>query len=182
MNITRLCSEYLSKNQINVVSGYAKGIDITAHQAALESGGTTTFVLAEGILNFKPKKQVQEYLDDNNYLVISEFWPQTRWFVNNAMQRNQTICALSNVLVLIEAAEEGGSFAAGEKTLEIGRPLVAVDFNEDLPQHQGNKYFLSKGAVPLNGHNDHSNFETIIQLINSETIPKMKSEQPLLWD
>lgn len=46
----RDCAEQMARHGINVVSGYASGVDLATHRAALLAGGTTTLVLAEGIL------------------------------------------------------------------------------------------------------------------------------------
>ena len=41
-------ADQVAHHAVNVVSGGAKGVDITAHRTALTRGGTTTVVLAEG--------------------------------------------------------------------------------------------------------------------------------------
>src|SRR5271170_6362597 len=52
LQVAHDCARLLAAEHINVVSGYAHGIDLAAHHAGLEAGGTTTLVLAEGILQF----------------------------------------------------------------------------------------------------------------------------------
>lgn len=49
MKIVAKISQCLSDNEYNIVSGYAKGVDMVAHSSALKSGGTTTVVLSCGI-------------------------------------------------------------------------------------------------------------------------------------
>jgi DNA processing protein len=105
------------------VSGGAKGVDIAAHKTALTHGGTTTVVLAEGILQYRMRHELRDIFDPARTLVVSEFFPEDPWIAGRAMQRNRTICALSRALVLIEARTTGGTFAAGEAALAMGVPL-----------------------------------------------------------
>ncbi len=109
MATARDSAELLAREGINIVSGFAAGVDMNAHRAALAAGGTTTVVLAEGILRFRVKKEIREEWDEQRTLVVSEFGPNLPWSVNHAMQRNRTICGLSRAMILIEARATGGS-------------------------------------------------------------------------
>jgi len=143
------CADQMARKGVNIVSGYASGVDMTTHKAALEAGGSTTIVLAEGILNFKIKKVLRELFDEKCVLVLSEFLPRLPWSVRHAMQRNSTICVLSDAMVLIEAEEKGGSISAGRKCLEVKRPLFAPVY-EGMPKSAtGNRMLLSEGAREL---------------------------------
>jgi len=143
------CATELSQKGINIISGYARGVDLTTHKAALRSGGSTIFVIAEGILQFKEKKEVHEYLSIDNFLVISEFQPRLPWKAHNAMQRNRTICGLSRALILIESRKNGGTFEAGRTALELQQPLFVVEYAHPEISAEGNKYFLERGAIAL---------------------------------
>ena len=152
IEITRQTARLLAKESINVVSGYAKGVDIAAHSGALEAGGTTTIVLAEGILHFRLKEKDLPWLGDDpmsRILVISEFPPRLPWKAHNAMTRNRTICALSDALVVSESGMEGGTFAAGNAALNLSVPLFCVKYAQPTESASGNAYFLTHGAIPL---------------------------------
>ena len=56
--VTKDLAAGLANRGVNTVSGYAAGVDSAAHRSALEVGGVTTFVLAEGILQFRPKREI----------------------------------------------------------------------------------------------------------------------------
>ncbi|MFH0702890.1 MAG: DNA-processing protein DprA [bacterium] len=128
-------------------SGYAKGVDIKVHKESLEKGFKTIIVLPEGILNFKVKKEIKNIFNWDNILVLSEFMPDSKWSVANAMQRNSIIVALSNVMILIEAKEYGGSFNAGQKALELGVPLYIPKYDNSNSDHiKGNIILAKKGA------------------------------------
>jgi DNA protecting protein DprA len=146
---TRDSAARLAEAGINVVSGYAQGIDIAAHHSALFSGGITTAVLAEGILHFKGKVQIANLITDENFLVISEFPPRLPWTARSAMQRNRTICGLSNVLIVVEAGESGGTLAAGKTALELGLPVFAVNYERPPESARGNATLIELGAMPI---------------------------------
>jgi len=131
------------------VSGYANGTDLAAHCGALAVNGATTFVLGEGILNFRTKPEVAELLNEENYVAVSEFSPQMKWKVRNAMQRNRTICGLSNAMIMIESNLSGGTFAAGEIILKLNQPLFVVHYAEPPKSAEGNRHFLDRSAKPL---------------------------------
>ena len=61
VRVARTIAGGLAREGINVVSGYAKGVDSEAHSAALASGGTTTLVLPHGITGLRQKKRIHEF-------------------------------------------------------------------------------------------------------------------------
>ena len=142
-------TQQVSTKGISVVSGYASGIDQQTHYWALKDGGSTIIVLPEGINSFKIKSFVKDVWDWTKVLVISEFSPNAIWSAGRAMERNSTIIALSNAMILIEAKETGGSIDAGNKTLALGKPLFAPVYEGMPPEAKGNQILLSQGALPL---------------------------------
>lgn len=165
LEITRNISRELVKNGICVTSGYAKGVDLAAHRAALESEGATIFVLAEGIFRFTTKSEIKDILDDGSYLILSEFAPYFAWNVKNAMQRNSTVIGLTDAMLLIESGVDGGTFAAGEETLKLGKPLFTIKYKNPPESAMGNAYFLNKGASPILEESD--SFVDISKLLDS---------------
>lgn len=168
IKVAKECATELEKCGINVVSGYAQGVDLAAHKSALESGGTTTFVLAEGILKFKPKREIKDLITDENYVVISQFLPGLVWLARNAMQRNKTICGLSNVVVIIESGLEGGTFEAGKVALELKRPLFVVEYAHPPVSATGNNYFIRHGAKTLRKRNGHPYLEELFHVVEND--------------
>ena len=146
------CARILAEEGVNIVSGYASGVDLTAHEAALAAGGTTTLVLAEGIQHFRIKQTLRPYLvgaDEDRYLAVSEFPPTLAWKAHSAMTRNRTICGLSQALIVIESGLEGGTFEAGKTALALNEPLFCIEYADPAPAAAGNPYFLSHGAHAL---------------------------------
>jgi len=161
----------VSGEGFNVVSGGAKGVDITAHRTALTNGGTTTVVLAEGILQYRMREELRAVFDPARTLIISEFFPNAPWLAGRAMQRNRTICALSRAMVLIEARATGGTFAAGEAALAMGVPLFTADYSTKLESNDGNRILLERGGVALRRSRatGRANLARLFELARGET-------------
>jgi DNA processing protein len=172
----------LANNKINIVSGFAAGVDMNAHRAALAAGGTTTVVLAEGILRFRVKKDIRDLWDASRTLVVSEFGPNRPWSVSHAMQRNKTICGLSRAMVLIEARSTGGSIEAGRDCLKMGFPLFAAVYEGSPESATGNEELLRSGAKRLmkSRSKDLPNIIPILESIAQPPPPREHAAQDLL--
>jgi DNA processing protein len=168
---TRDSADLLAREGINIVSGFAAGVDMTAHRAALAAGGSTTVVLAEGILRFRVKKEIHAEWDERRTLVISEFGPNLPWSISRAMQRNHTICGLSRAMILIEARTSGGSIEAGRDCLKLGLPLFAAVY-EGMPESAtGNQQLLHQGARRLmkSRLTNRTNIRPVLEVLASAT-------------
>jgi DNA processing protein len=136
IEIAKKIAYEVSKRGINVVSGYAKGIDKTAHFESLLNNGTTTIVLSEGILKFSEDK-IKEFLKKDRVLIVSQFNPQISWSAQNAFIRNELICALSDAVIVIESGAEkerrngklkfSGTYDSAKKCIKMGIPLFVID-------------------------------------------------------
>lgn len=142
------CGEEVATHGLTVVSGYARGVDTETHLAALRTNGRTVIVLAEGISHFRQKRTFAEVgLDPDRVLVVSQFRPRQRWSVGAAMTRNGVIVGLGKALVVVEAGETGGTLNAALQALEIGRPVLALEFSAGTPA--GNELLFNKGAFRI---------------------------------
>jgi len=166
--VTGECSRELAKRHINVISGYAHGVDLAAHSAALEAGGVTTFVLAEGIFHFRIKSDVKNLITEDNHVVVSEYMPRLPWLARNAMQRNKTICGLSNAVVVIESGLKGGTFEAGKAALSLKRPLFVAEYAQPAESAEGNAYFLRQGARFLRKKNGAAYLDELFHAVERD--------------
>ncbi len=151
----QLAGELASEGK-NIVSGYAKGVDSQAHLGALSKGGTTTAVLANGILHFETKKDWEDVDWERSFLAVSDLDPKLRWMARNAMARNRLVCALVEAVLVIEAGaernEEGkmsGTLQAGLKALELGVPLFVLSPEDLKSAAEGNRQLIEKGGLEL---------------------------------
>lgn len=162
------CVKQLTAEHVAIVSGYATGTDLAAHKAALESDGSTIFVLAEGILRASRKKEIRQLLNQTNHIYVSQFMPNAAWNAGNAMRRNSVIIGLSRAMILVESGKTGGTFAAGEEALRVGCPLFVVDFAQPEVSAEANPYFLAKGGQPIRGKNGIPNISKVLDTVNRD--------------
>ncbi len=142
------CVKQLITSGIVTISGYAKGVDMAAHTAALEHGGETIIILPEGLQNFKIKKEIAPFWDWERVLVLSQFQADAPWTVWRAMERNSLIIGLSKAMVVIEAGTTGGTFNAGQTTLKANHPLFVIKY-ADMTSTPGNEKLIQMGGHPI---------------------------------
>lgn len=147
--VAEMAALQIAQHNWAVVSGNARGIDTRAHTSALMNGGFTVFVAPEGILKFRPRAETKAFANPENSLAISEFKPNDNWSVQNAMQRNHTICGVSNAMVLVQSGKVGGTFEAGNFALKAKLPLFVADYADSSVSGPGNPYFIDRGAKPI---------------------------------
>lgn len=140
---------------LTVISGYARGTDAEAHLGALERGGNTIAVLANGIANFRIKADFRVFDDlPDRMLVLSQFRPMQRWLAGTAMERNKVICGLADGLVVVEAGASGGTLHAGRQCLRQRKPLWVIQYRAPRDTAAGNDILIREEAIPLRTENE----------------------------
>jgi len=129
----------------DVVSGLSAGVDSAAHQGAVDFGGSTIGVLANGI-SVRSRHWQPENHDD--VCVVSQFARSEPWSGQRAMQRNATIAALSDRVFITAAGDRGGSWEMGQLCLKKGKPLYVLDVDTDTAA--GNQLLIGGGATAVN--------------------------------
>ncbi len=135
----------LAGHDLTIASGNAVGIDAAAHQAAVDAGLPTITVPATGLGSFEPSFVYDEAFD--RVLAVSQFRNDAPWIPRQAMQRNETIAALSDAVIVVAAGKSGGSLAMGEMCLKANLPLLVPRIADDYAA--GNRLLLESGAVVL---------------------------------
>ena len=160
IRIARKLAGDLAGEGINVVSGYAKGIDSEAHLGALEAEGTTTLVLPYGIKQLRQKSAFKKFNWDQDILTVSQFDPDIKWLARNAMARNKLVCALSKAVVVIESGPErdtqnkmSGTFNAAKTALGMDIPLFVLNPRYLDNRPKGNVALIESGGCSLNPAN-----------------------------
>lgn len=119
--------EYLKGFPVSIVSGLAYGIDIYAHQAALNNNIPTVGVVAHGLDQLYPKahqKQASEMLKNGG--LLSEFVSGGKPDRENFPRRNRVVAGLSDVVLVVESQERGGALITARLAQDYNRDVFAV--------------------------------------------------------
>jgi len=107
-----------------ILSGFAYGADIVAHQAAIDCELQTIAVLAHGLNQIYPKthkKYIAKMEENGGFL--TEFWSTSNPEKENFVKRNRIVAGISEATIVIESAEKGGSLITA---------MIANDYNRDV--------------------------------------------------
>ena len=121
-----LIAEIAPLNPI-IVSGFAYGVDIVAHQAAMEHNLQTIGVLAHGLNQIYPashKKYCKKMEENGGFM--TEFWSNSNPDKENFVKRNRIVAGMTEATIVIESAERGGSLITASLANDYNRDVFAV--------------------------------------------------------
>jgi DNA processing protein len=151
-----LLGRELAVEGVTVVSGLAKGIDGAAHRGVMRVDGTRAVaVVANGPDSPYPRHHRELWHDvATSGLLISEWPPGTEPEKFRFPMRNRIIAALSEVLVVVESRERGGSLTTAREALERGVDVMAVPGSVNNRAAAGTNQLIRDGALPVTGVDD----------------------------
>lgn len=157
-----------------IVSGFAYGVDICAHKAAVKNNLQTIAVLAHGLEDIYPKTH-KKYISqlNKNGGFITEFWHKEKPQRENFLKRNRIVAGLSKATIIIESAEKGGSLVTSDIANSYNRDVFA------LPGRSTDTY--SKGCNNLIKNNQAhllNSAEDIVKMLNWD-IQLTKKSKPI---
>jgi DNA processing protein len=137
----------LSDAGLAVISGLARGIDGAAHRGGLAGAGGTLAVVGTGAdLVYPPRHRALADEIAAHGALISE-WPLgAPARAAHFPQRNRLIAALSDGVLVVEAALRSGSLITARLANELGREVFAIPGSIHAPQSRGCHALLRDGA------------------------------------
>lgn len=176
----RICGE-LAGYGMTIVSGFARGIDGFAHQAALTAGGRTIAVVGCGVGRvYPPEHQALYEQVVEEGAMISEFPMDAFPDARNFPQRNRIISGLSLGCVVVEAALQSGSLITARFALEQGREVFAVPGSILSGSAAGTHQLIASGAKLIQGVDDI--LEELLPALKRKSQPAPVALTPLEED
>lgn len=151
----KICEELVASG-IVIASGFALGIDSSAHRAALKANARTVAVLGCGLdVDYPYDNHEFKRLIAVHGAVISEFIPGTRPLGKNFPQRNRILSGISLGTLVVEASQRSGALITADFAINQGRDVFCVPpadlFDE---RYAGVIRLIREGAIPTFSHHD----------------------------
>lgn len=160
-----------------IVSGFAYGVDIVAHQAAIENNMQTIGIVAHGLNQIYPsghKKYVAKMEENGGFM--TEFWSSSNPDKENFVRRNRIVAGISEATIVIESADKGGSLITANMANDYNRDVFAVPGRITDKYSQGcNNLIKTQKANLLTSAAD------LIYILNWDIAQKPKAVQKKLF-
>lgn len=110
-----------------IVSGLAYGIDVIAHQSAMQFGLKTVGVLAHGLHEIYPPshRRIADEMVENGGALLSEYPWGIPSLPYRFRERNRIIAGLSDACIVMESALGGGSLITARFARDYDRDVLA---------------------------------------------------------
>ncbi|AMO20440.1 DNA-processing protein DprA [Flavobacterium columnare] len=172
-----------------IISGFAYGVDIVAHQCAMEYGLQTIGVLAHGLNQIYPKshKKYMRKMEENGGF-ITEFWSTSNPDRENFVRRNRIVAGISEATIVIESAEQGGSLLTAQMANNYHRDVFAVPGRVTDKYSKGcNNLIKTNNAQLLTNATDliyHLNWDLkkSIKSIQKQLFVSLETEEQIVYD
>ena len=124
-------AKYFASRGYTIVSGLALGCDAIGHKAALDAKGKTIAILPSSLDKVVPtqNRELARQIAKNGGLIISEYSVTSTMNKFNYPQRDRIQSLLSQVSIVIQSTDDGGTMIAAKKSLKDGKRVFAIKGN-----------------------------------------------------
>lgn len=185
--ITKQLSTELARSNLTIISGFARGVDSIAHNAAIKAGGKTIAVLGNGLDIIYPAEN-RKFLDDfaKQGLFVSEYPFGTKPDAGNFPKRNRIISGLSLGVLITEAGAKSGALLTAMYALDQNREVFAVPGSVTSAKSVGTNNLIKQGAKLVQGINDiTSDLSGQLSFTSNQTTepePKLSEKEKSIYD
>lgn len=152
------------KDEVILVSGFARGIDIALHKACIKYNVPTIAVLAGGFRHIYPHENAM-YVDQilENGALLTEYAPHIPPASYHFPVRNRIIASLSDATVVVEAAEKGGALITADYALNYHRTVFAIPGSLNRPFSKGCNLLIRNNKATI-----YTSWDDFMQELNWE--------------
>lgn len=151
--VSKTLSE-LSNSPLIIISGFARGIDTTAHWSALKENLPTIAILGCGLnISYPPENEdLKIELLSRGGLLITELKADERPQPYTFLKRNRLIASFARATWVVQAPTPSGALNTAEWAKKLDRDIYVTPHFPNYAPFAGNQRLLEEGTVyPLFG-------------------------------
>lgn len=146
LGYTRRVAQNSAVQDIQVISGGARGVDQAAMLGVLDAGGTSVGVLADSLTKAAVNSKYRSSIQEGRLTLVSSYDPEAGFNTGNAMGRNKYIYALADyALVVSSSFGKGGTWAGAVEALSRLQD-IPVFVRLEGAVSEGNQQLHNQGA------------------------------------
>ncbi|HTJ14691.1 MAG TPA: DNA-processing protein DprA [Dinghuibacter sp.] len=115
----KLGKDAFSQN-MGIVSGAAKGVDVSAMLGALENSGFCVGIVSDSLIKKSSGKEFRDHIVQKRLVLVSPFSPEAGFNAGNAMGRNKLVYAMSELAIVVKSDVTGGTWEGAKENLKNG--------------------------------------------------------------
>jgi len=159
---------FFQKTKATIISGGALGVDILAHQVALNHGLPNICLLASPLNNISPREnlEVLDQVAKTGILLSTQapfVTPKKYMFLN----RNKMLVDLADIIVIPQAQLKSGTMRTGEYALKQKKPVFVLPARSFDIAFLGNLELIRKGAYLLGDFRDLFSYKPLLDRYDS---------------
>ncbi len=188
LSFARTVGEVCAQQNIQIISGGARGVDITAMSGALERGGSAIGILSGNLAQEIVSEKSRMWIADERLALLSPYPPRATFNVWSAMERNKLIYAMADYALVVSAElDKGGTWQGALENVKHGWVPLFVRADENAPK--GNRGLIGRGGIAIEPSTIHPDVplqdklkELAVAWDTTQTSKLENKQQSILWD
>lgn len=151
LELTQQIIQDLKNLGVQIISGLAYGIDISAHRNSLQNQLSTIGVLAHGLDTIYPtnhRQTAQEMVNQNSGL-LTEMIHRTKLHPDLFPRRNRIVAGLSDAVLVVESKNTGGSMSTAQIARSYDREVFAIPGSPFFGYNTGTNALIKRNVAHL---------------------------------
>jgi O-acetyl-ADP-ribose deacetylase (regulator of RNase III) len=163
------CVREIARPSVSVLVGYSAQVERPVIRIALEQGAHVIICLAEGILQFSVRRDLQDIWDESRVTIISAAKPTQKWFRGGAGKASLIELALADAAIVSDPSPAWLRNFARNDTYKAQGALFFLNYGEERTEVAELVRQLNARLVGRNRQTGTPNVREVIEIVSQES-------------
>ncbi|MBA7602235.1 hypothetical protein ES703_09321 [subsurface metagenome] len=174
------CVREIARPSVSVLVGYSAQVERPVIRVALEQGAHVIICLAEGILQFSVRRDLQDIWDKSRVTIISAAKPTQKWFRGGAGKASVIELALADVAIVSDPAPAWLRNFSRNDTNRVQGALFFLNYGEERGEVVELLRRLNARLIGRSRQTGRPNVREVMEIVSEENqrkaVPVAKNE------